>query len=90
MSADRTIRPYLDQLNELIRNQMLAELELIEAVCEAAIQGGKHGVRVDRGESGKLLRAFVDPEVPYGHIHEHLMQHTVPGHNLPASVFGGQ
>lgn len=42
----------------------------IEQACEAALQGGEHGVRVDWGRDGTVT-ARVDPEVPYGHIHEH-------------------
>lgn len=43
--------------------------DIIEAACERALAGGRHGVLVIR--MGMILvSASVDPSVPYGTIHE--------------------
>ena len=43
--------------------------QAIETACEAAIQTGLYGVRVDWYANSVTAR--VDPDVPYGQRHEH-------------------
>lgn len=46
-----------------------ARQEVIDRVCEEALQGGVCGVSVYG------LEVMVDPEVPYGYIHHHERAH---------------
>lgn len=61
-------------LAKLIEERSRQLIELIERTCEAALQGGEHGVRVvwrAYGDpNGPGVRVFVDPTVPYGNIYE--------------------
>lgn len=47
------------------------QTQAIETACEMAIQGGLHGVRVERTFTGLTVttEARVDPTVPYGEIY---------------------
>ena len=46
---------------------------ILEEACERALQGGEHGVsiRTTFTPTGYAIHAEVDPDVPYGTIHEH-------------------
>lgn len=50
------------------RQQLLAEVAMVEQAVEVALQQGRCGVRVWRHDGGVTVR--VDPSVPYGHIYE--------------------
>lgn len=53
---------------------ILEEDRLVEIEVEKALQGGKHGVRVERNRMGRLISAEVHAGVPYGFIHVHIME----------------
>lgn len=57
---------YLDVSAAYVRSLLEQHYRLLEQACEAAIQGGKHGVLVDR--SRNIYR--VDARVPYGQIYD--------------------
>lgn len=52
---------------------------VVERACEAALQGGRYGVRVDV-YPGRTA-AYVDPTVPYGTLKEH--QHLTDPRERP-------
>lgn len=69
------------EVEETIRAIQHAECAAIEDVCRRAVEGGKHGVRVERVD-GRLISVGVDSGVPYGQLHEHLhnsWSHVQPG-----------
>lgn len=43
----------------------------LETACEAALQTGRYGVKVQWHQDGGYVIS-VDADVPYGFIHEHL------------------
>lgn len=55
-------------IDELARRAVEYRHWRIEQACEAALQGGRHGVLV-RETSEKLIDVRVDPTVPYGEIY---------------------
>ena len=62
---------FADQVREHARRVALTEDAIIETACEAALQGGQHGVLVvRRADTLRLVFAQPDPKVPYGRIHE--------------------
>jgi len=58
-------------IDDFIREQALARARLIETASEAAIKGGVCGVKAVYHQ-GLLVSVDVDPDVPYGELHEHL------------------
>ena len=61
------------EIEAWIGSYMTRYHEALEQVCEAAIQGGKHGVLVLHEHRRLGTMAFtvsVSPEVPYGEIWE--------------------
>ena len=50
-----------------------ADIAVVEQTCEAAIQGGEHGVLVGY-KQGRLALCEVHPSVPYGMVHEYEME----------------
>lgn len=57
-----------DALGRLIAARYAAHHAAVEQACEAAIQGGEHGVRVWWNLEQTV--AVVDPTVPYGNVYE--------------------
>lgn len=58
-------------IDDAVRAALQLDQDMIEAACERALQGGKHGVLVLRsGAAGPVVSAEVDESVPYGQIHE--------------------
>jgi hypothetical protein len=58
-----------DPIQRWLDAALAARHAAIEEACERALQGGRYGVRVVNLPDGGCL-ATVDPEVPYGRIHE--------------------
>lgn len=58
----------MNPLERLIAQRYTAHLAAVEEACEAALQGGEHGVRV-RWDHEQTV-AVVDPTVPYGHVYD--------------------
>lgn len=59
------------QFENLIREKIEEEHDLVERFVEMALQSGVHGVKIVR-KNGLISEIGVSLEVPYGHIHEHL------------------
>jgi hypothetical protein len=59
--------------DEVIREATRLANAVIEEAVEEAIQGGVCGVKVSRSKWGWTVIAEVDPSVPYGEIHEHIL-----------------
>jgi hypothetical protein len=59
-------------IDDYIREQAQARTQYIETAVEKALQGGVCGVKVVY-RLGLFISAEVDPSVPYGEIHEHLL-----------------
>lgn len=66
---------YADTIRAYVEEQARRNHEVIEQACEAALQGGRYGVRWWPNGDGTVT-AQVHPSVPYGTIHEH---RTRPG-----------
>lgn len=62
-----------EQIAHYIRSLIEAEWAIVEQACEAAIQGGEHGVLIWRNREGLLLHACVSEAVPYGYQHVHVL-----------------
>ena len=56
-------------LDYLVAAAKAAENAAVEAACEEALAGGRHGVLVVRGDHG-LIAAQVCWLVPYGEVHD--------------------
>lgn len=61
--------PLSETVESLIRAAHVRFHDDLEIVCEAALQGGQHGVLVTW--EGMTYTIEVSPRVPYGVIHEH-------------------
>jgi hypothetical protein len=55
----------------LVAERMRRHAATVEAACEAAVQGGRYGVKVEW--NAEQTTAWVDPAVPYGEIHERVI-----------------
>lgn len=62
-----------EELERYIRSLMDAENAMIEQACEAAIQGGEHGVLIWRNSEGMLVNVCVSEAVPYGYQYLHVL-----------------
>ena len=56
-------------ISRAVAAAVTADNAKVEAACEDSLQGGKYGVLVLRSR-GRVVRAEVDPDVPYGRIYE--------------------
>lgn len=63
-------RPSAD-IDALVRERIRRHHEVVEQACEAALQGGLYGVRVER--TAERTTAWADPDVPYGQIWERVI-----------------
>lgn len=59
----------MTDISELVSARYAEHTRVIEQACEAALQRGTCGVRVEWDVHNTI--ATVDPDVPYGHIHEY-------------------
>jgi hypothetical protein len=57
-----------DLVTEYLNDKAFQQAAKVEAACEAAVQGGKHGVFVIQHADGTVSPA-VNPLVPYGQIY---------------------
>lgn len=55
-------------VDQLVGARVAEHHRVVEEACEAALQGGVCGVRVEWDAASTV--ATVDPDVPYGVIHE--------------------
>lgn len=60
------------ELDRMVADAAVVRAAAIERACEAAIAGGRYGVRVTNEPDGTTTVA-VDPAVPYGFIYDHEM-----------------
>jgi len=58
-----------DAISRAVTAAVRADAAIVEAACEDALQGGKHGVYVLR-RLGRVVQAEVSDIVPYGEIYE--------------------
>lgn len=65
--------PFSEQIADYITSLVKAEAAMIERACEAAIQGGEHGVLIWRNQEGLLLHVCVSEAVPYGYQYVHIL-----------------
>lgn len=49
----------------------------IEKVCEQALQGGEHGVKIIKAWPGRLVSVEVSEDVPYGMIRADILSAQV-------------
>lgn len=59
------------EIDALVAERLRRHHAVVEEACEAALSGGLHGVMVEW--DGERTRAWVDPDVPYGTIHERVI-----------------
>lgn len=71
LTEDYHVQPM--SVDEYLKKIIMAEHQAIETACEEAIQGGLYGVRIDRNCLGEIRSIKIDPAVPYGELHEHII-----------------
>lgn len=59
------------EFDALVLERLRRHHDVIEQACEAALQGGQHGVMVEW--NAEQTTAWVDPDVPYGEVHERVI-----------------
>lgn len=62
----------VSEFERLVAAAVTRDNAIIENAVERALVAGEHGVKVIR-RNGVLVSAEPDAEVPYGTIHEHLL-----------------
>lgn len=63
------------EIDALVTERVRRHHATVEAACEAALQGGRHGVMVEW--NADRTTAWVDPGVPYGEVHERVLPPAV-------------
>ncbi len=61
---------FVTVLEAAVQAEMRRQVLEIEQACEAALQGGVHGVFILYARDGQLISAAPNPYVPYGYIYE--------------------
>lgn len=59
------------EYERIIQARLRRHMAVVESACEAALQGGHHGVMVEW--NSEVTRAWVSPDVPYGQVHERMI-----------------